>query len=148
MPMANDLACLINVFLAITALVLYIIGSYRFYRNASGYTIILGIAIVIDILTAVLASLKITPTMEIAGTARIPYHSILFIIHVCFSMVGFVGFIALFIYLLIRNPSKYSRWVRMWQFRFLLPVWVIGECIALVNALSKIFYGIRIFEYL
>src|SRR5210317_263674 len=133
--MVTDLACLINVFLAIAALVLYIIGSYRFYRNARGYTLILGIAIGIDILTAILASLKITPTMEIAGTARIPYHSILFIIHVCFSMLGIVGFIALFIYLLIRHPSRYSGWVRTWQFSFLLPVWVIGECIALANAI-------------
>jgi hypothetical protein len=139
-------ACLINVLLALLALVLYVIGSYRFYRQKPGYTAILGSAIIIDIATAILASFKITPTMVLPGLATIPWHSWLFRIHVVLSTIGFVGFIALFIYLLIRRPRNYSPWIRRWQFLVLLPIWVIGEGIALSNALTKIFLQLRLFE--
>lgn len=141
-------ACLINVALAIMALVLYMIGSYRFYRGKQGFVIVLGLAIAIDIATAILASFKITPTMDIPGVATIPWYSWLFRVHVTLSTIGFVGFIALFVYLLFRNPQKYSPWVRRWQFLVLLPIWVIGEGIALTNALTKIFLHLRLFELL
>jgi hypothetical protein len=141
-------ACLINVALAILALILYVIGSYRFYRAKPGFTIILGSAIVIDIATAILASFKITPTMALPGVATIPWYSWLFRIHVVLSTIGFVGFIALFIYLLVRNKQKYSPWIRRWQFQLLLPIWVIGEGIALTNAITKIFLHLRLFELL
>jgi hypothetical protein len=140
--------CLINVALAILALILYVIGSYRLYRDKTGFTVILGAAIVIDIATAILASFKITPTMALPGVATIPWYSWLFRIHVVLSTIGFVGFIAVFLYLLIRNQEKYSPWIRRWQFQLLLPIWVIGEGIALTNALTKIFLRLRLFELL
>lgn len=139
-------ACLINIFLAFFALFLYIIGSYRFYKNKSAYVLFLGLAIAIDILTAILASLKITPTSQYFESAAVPWYSLLFKVHVTLSMIGFVGFIALFIYLILSKKKSYREGVRIWQFRFLLPIWIIGESIALINAISKMFFQVRIFD--
>mgnify|MGYP001823038023 CR=1 FL=1 len=141
-------ACLINVMLAFLALYFYFLGSYRFFKNRKGFIFFLGLAIGIDILTAIFASLKITPTVQLPGVDTVPWYSLLFKVHVILSMIGFVGFIALFIYLLLRNRQAISSRLRNWQFRFLLPVWVIGESIALANALAKIIFRVRIFEFL
>ena len=141
-------ACLINVLLAFLALFFYIIGSQRFYKNKSAYILFLGWAIGIDILTAILASLKITPTTQFVESASVPWYSLLFKVHVILSMIGFLGFIILFIYLLIRKKKQYSENIRKWQFKFLLPVWVIGESIALTNAIAKICFQVRIFDML
>ncbi len=138
-------ACLSNIFLALLALVLYAIGSYRFYRNRRGFTLILGLAIGIDILTAVLASLRVTPTAQLEGMERIPWGSPLFMVHIVLATAGFVGFILLFLYLLFRNRNKYSSWIRVMQFKVLLPVWLIGEGLALANAAMKLFFGLRLF---
>ena len=140
--------CLINIFLAILALILYIIGSYRFYKNRSAYKLILGLAILVDVATATLASFKITPTTQIPEMKTVPWDSFLFQTHVAFSMIGFLGFILLFIYLLGRRSSGYKNWIRKWQFVALLPIWTIGESIAIGNAISKICYGSRLFELL
>jgi|GEM_PF-702525 len=144
--MECDATCLINVFLAFFALVLYGIGSYCLYIKGKGAVLILGIAIFIDVVTAVLASFKITPTVQIPGMVAVPWNSALFCLHVVFSMIGFLGFIILFIYLLVRKNAAYKNWIRKWQFYALLPVWVIGELIALSNALLKIVKGVRLFE--
>ena len=141
-------ACLINVLLAFLALYFYYLGSYRFFKNRQGFIFFLGLAIGIDILTALFASLKITPTVQLPGVESVPWYSLLFKVHVSLSLIGFVGFIALFIYVLFRNRETISDRLRNWQFRVLLPVWVIGESIALANALSKIIFRIRIFEFL
>ncbi len=141
-------SCLINIFLALLALAFYIKGSYRFYKNKNGYIFFLGLAIVIDAVTAILASLKITPTSHHFDTDAVPWYSFLFNIHVVLSMIGFTGFIFLFFYLLSTKRDKQSSWIRNWQFRLLLPVWLIGETIALSNALSKIIFKIRIFDLL
>jgi hypothetical protein len=141
-------AYLINVGLAVLALYLYIVGSYRFYREKEGFILFLGAAIFIDVMTATLASLKITPTAEIPEMATIPWYSWLFRTHVILSMIGFVGFISLFIYLLYKKGKHYSNTIRIWQFKLLLPIWIIGECIALSNALSKIIFKVRLFDLL
>ncbi|MEE4256419.1 MAG: hypothetical protein V2I47_05235 [Bacteroidales bacterium] len=138
--------CLINVFLAILALGLYIVGSHKLYRYRSKYLLYLGLAIGIDILTASLASLRITPTVQLESMVTVPWHSILFKVHVIFSMIGFCGFILLFLYLLFQKSTKYSVQIRKWQFLGLLPVWIIGESIALTNSLMKIFFGMRLFD--
>jgi hypothetical protein len=144
--MVNSPLCLINEYLALLALGFYIIGSFKFYSYRNGYLFFLGLAIFIDILTATLASLRITPTVQMESMVTIPWHSVLFKVHVIFSMVGFCGFIVLFLYLLFRKPAKYSAMVRKWQYQILLPVWIIGECIALTNSLMKIFWKTRLFD--
>lgn len=144
--MVHSPLCLINVFLAILALGFYIIGSKRLYSYRNGYLLFLGLAIGIDMLTATLASLRITPTVQLDRMVTVPWDSILFKVHVIFSMVGFGGFILLFLYLIFRKPSKYSALIRKWQFLGLLPVWIIGEGIALTNSLMKILSGTRLFD--
>ena len=144
--MSFNPACLINIFLAFLALFLYILGSYRFYKGKPGFLLLLGLAIGIDIVTALLASLKITPTTQIAGVAVVPWYSLLFTVHVVLSMIGFTGFIIVFLYLLIRKKRQYSEKIRKWQFKLLLPIWVTGESIALLNALSKVFFNFILFE--
>ena len=132
--------------LAILALGLYIVGSHKLYRYRSKYLLYLGLAIGIDILTATLASLRITPTVKLESMVTVPWHSILFKVHVIFSMIGFCGFIILFLYLIFRRSSKYAVWIRKWQYLALLPVWIIGEGIALTNSLMKIFFRMRLFD--
>lgn len=146
--MSFNPTCLINVLLAFVAIVLYFVGSYRFYNNSRGFKIIIGTALLIDIMTATLASLKITPTTQIPGTEAIPWDSILFKAHVILSMIGIVGFLVLFLYLLICKPSAYKAWIRKGQFMVLLPVWVVGEFIALSNAICKICLRVRLFDCL
>jgi len=146
--MVHSPLCLINVLLAILALGFYIIGSKRLYQYRKGYLLFLGLAIGIDIFTAIVASLGITPTASLENMVRIPWHSLLFKVHVIFSMVGFCGFILLFLYLLFRKSSNYSFHIRKWQYLGLLPIWVIGESIALTNSLMKIFFGMRLFDML
>lgn len=138
--------CLINCFLAILALAIYFFGSYKLYRFQKGYKLLLGIAIAIDIFTAVFASLGITPTAQLENSVIVPWDSILFKMHVSFSMIGFGGFILLYIFLLFTHSSKIPLFIRKWQFLGLLPIWIIGETIALVNSILKITFGIRLFD--
>jgi len=137
---------LINIVLAFLALVFYFIGSYRFYHNKKRFRFFLGLALLTDVITATLASFKITPTTQIPGTVAVPWDSFLFKLHVILSTIGIAGFLVLFFYLLICKPSNYKSWIRKWQFLGLLPVWIIGEMIALINALFKLFLQIRLFE--
>jgi hypothetical protein len=141
-------ACLINIFLAFFALALYIHGSYRFYKNKKGYLLILGLAIVIDAVTAILASLRITPTSHYFESASVPWYSLLFNVHVTLSMIGFTCFILLFLYLVFSKRKSYTDRIRKWQFHLVLPIWVIGESIALSNAIAKLFFRVRIFDLL
>jgi hypothetical protein len=137
---------LINIGLAILALVYYFIGSFRFYQNKKGFRFFLGLALLTDVITATLASCKITPTTQIPGTVAVPWDSFLFKIHVVLSTLGITGFLVLFIYLLVCKPSNYKSWIRKWQFLGLLPIWITGEMIALINALFKLFLRVRLFE--
>ena len=141
-------SCLINILLAFIALILYVIGSYKFYKNQKGYHLLIGIALLTDGITAFLASFKITPTVQIPHTTAVPWDSVLFKCHVVFSTIGIIGFLILFVYLSVRRNSNYNTGIRKWQFIFLLPVWVFGELIALLNASFKIFFGIRLFDLL
>jgi hypothetical protein len=139
-------AYLINIALAIGALYLYIIGSRRFYLDKRPFLRYLGLAILIDISTAILASLKITPTTPIANSQPVPWNSILFIAHVIFACIGFFGFIGIYVTLLIKGTRKSYPRLKKFQYVFLLPVWLTGESIALINALAKYFFQVRIFD--
>lgn len=141
-------ACLINLFLAFFALYLYILGSYKFYKGQPKYLLYFGLAITIDVATAVLASFKITPTYRLAGELAVPWYSVLFHVHIVLSTIGIVGFTILFIYLLIRRSKPIANNLRIGQYKILLPIWVIGEGIALSNALSKLIFQTRLFDLL
>lgn len=139
---------LINITLAFIALFLYFRGSYCFYVNKPSFLWYLGAAIFLDILTAILGSFKITPTTIIQGSDFVPWHSILFVLHVTFATFGFFGFIFLFIYVLVRGTKLPYPRLRKFQFQILLPAWLFGEGIALTNSILKIVLQIRIYDYL
>jgi hypothetical protein len=139
-------AYLINIVLAIGALFFYIIGSRRFYLNKQPFLRYLSLAILIDIVTAVLASFKITPTMPFDNSQVVPWSSIAFIVHVVLACIGFFGFIGIYAALLIKGTQLPWTRLRKFQYKILLPIWLTGESIALVNALTKFFLHIRIFD--
>jgi hypothetical protein len=138
---------LINIILAILALYLYYQGSYRFYHNKSYFLQFFGSAIALDIFTAVLGSFKITPTTIIPGSDFVPWGSILFNLHVLLATFGFFGFIILFIYVSIKGKDLQYPRIRPFQFKILLPAWILGESIALINSLTKLVSGIRLYDY-
>jgi hypothetical protein len=37
---------------------------------------------------------------------------------------------------------------RRWQYKFLLPIWLVREGIALVNALVKVLFRVRCYDYI
>jgi Na+/phosphate symporter len=143
-----DPANLINIVLAAVALSLYVVGSRRFYLDRRFFLAFLVSAILVDSLTAVLASFGITPTTELPHCDFVPWGSVLFVTHVILAMIGFIGFLAVTITLLIRGTRRPYPRMRVWQYKALLPVWVVGEGIALTNALMKVFFHIRLYDYL
>lgn len=146
--MALDPANLINVLLAFAALALYAVGSRRFYLDRQPFLIYLGLAILIDAITAVLASFGITPTTQLPYADFVPWKSHLFVTHVILATIGFFGFIFVTFTLLIKGTRRPYPRMRRLQYCILLPIWLVGEGIALANALIKVLFRIRIYDYL
>jgi len=142
-----DPACLINIVLAALALALYIVGSRRFYRLRRPYLAWFAAAIAVDATTAVLASFGITPTTVLPGMQLVPWYSPLFIVHITLASIGFFGFIAMLVFILVRGREKPYPRLRVYQYRVLLPIWLVGEGIALVNSVMKLFWKVRLFDY-
>ena len=103
---------------------------------------------VVDGATAVLASFGVTPTTQLPYADFVPWRSRLFLTHILLATIGFFGFIGIVIMLWIRGTRLPYPRLRVFQFRVLLPVWLVGEGIALVNALVKAVFRIRIYDYL
>jgi hypothetical protein len=141
------MAVLINIILAVATLYLYILGSGRFYRRQEPFLGYLGAAVVLDVATAFLASFKLTPTTALAGSHVVPWRSVLFLLHMASATLGMFGFIAVFLVLLIKGKDRPYDWLRKFQYRVLLPAWMIGEVIALTNSILKIILKIRIYDY-
>jgi hypothetical protein len=127
----------INIILAAAALIFYFIGSRRFYLKKRQFLMFLVAAIALDAITAVLASFGVTPTRVIPGSDFAPWKSPLFLAHVILATCGFFGF----------KELLYPR-LRKLQYKILLPMWLIGETIALINALVKIIFGFRLYDFL
>jgi hypothetical protein len=132
--------------LSIAALIFYYRGSYRFYHNISGYRTWLGLGVLADILMAFIASTKILPVL-LPGEG-IPYSSILFILHIAMSTIGMVGYIIVFLILVIRGVNKQYPMLKILTYRILLPIWIVGVSIALINFLTKILFHINVFNFL
>jgi hypothetical protein len=141
------MAVLINLILAVATLYLYVLGSRRFYRRQEPFLGYLGAGVVLDVATALLASFKITPTTALAGPHAVPWRSVLFLVHITSATVGMFGFIAVFLVLLVKGKDRPYDRLRKFQYRILLPAWVLGEVIALVNSILKIVLKIRIYDY-
>jgi hypothetical protein len=141
------MAVLINIVLALATLVLYLLGSGRFYRREEPFLGYLGAAVILDIATAFLASFKLTPTTALAGPHVVPWRSVLFLAHMASATLGMFGFIAVFLVLLIKGKDHPYDGLRKFQFRVLLPAWMLGEVIALTNSILKIILKVRIYDY-
>ncbi len=140
------MAVLINIVLAIAALVLYVIASRRFYRKQEPFIGVLAIAVVLDVATALLASFKVTPTTALAGAHRVPWSSVLFITHMAAASFAMFAFIVMLVLLLIRGTGHPYVGLRKFQYRVMLPAWILGTAIALTNSILKIVLKIRIYD--
>jgi hypothetical protein len=56
------------------------------------------------------------------------------------------GFIAVLLALLIKGKDRPWPRLRKFQYRVLLPAWMIGEVIALTNSILKILLKVRIYD--
>jgi hypothetical protein len=142
-----SLAVLINIILAILTFYFYVKAGRRFYRRETPFLAILGVAVVLDILTAFSASFKLTPTTVLAGPHVVPWRSILFLFHISTSTLGMFGYIFVYLVLLTRGKKRPLDGLRKFQYRILLPAWALGEVIALTNAILKFVLKIRIYDY-
>ena len=140
------MAVLINIVLAVATAYFYILASGRFYRRQEPFFGYLGAAVILDIATAFLASLKITPT-TVVGPHLVPWRSALFLFHISTSTLGMFGFIYVWLVLLSKGKDKPYNGLRKFQYRILLPAWAIGEVIALTNSILKIVLKVRIYDY-
>lgn len=99
------------------------------------------------LINIILASFKVTPTTTLNGTPVVPWRSILFLTHITTATLGMFGFIGVWLVLLIKGKDRPYDRLRKFQYRILLPAWVIGEVIALTNSILKIILKIRIYDY-
>jgi hypothetical protein len=141
------MSILINIVLAIVTFCLYVPASGRFYRRQEPFLGYLAVAVVLDVATALLASFKVTPTTTLAGLHVVPWRSGLFLLHITTATLGMFGFIAVLLVLLIKGKDLPYPRLRKFQYRVLLPAWVVGEVIALSNSILKIILKIRIYDY-
>jgi hypothetical protein len=139
---------LINIALAFIALGLYIVGSRRFYLDRHPFLIFLLTAVLVDAVTAVLASFGITPTTQLPYSDFVPWRSKLFLAHMFMASFGFFGFIVVMGILLVKGTRLPYPKLRVFQYKVLLPIWIVGEGIALTNALGKVLFRIRIYDYI
>ena len=141
------MAVLINIVMAAATLYFYVLASRRFYRREEPFLGYLGIAVVLDIATALLASFRLTPTTTLPGSHGAPWHSILFLLHMSSATLGMFGFIFVFLVLVIKGKDRPYDKLRIFQYRMLLPAWALGEVIALTNSILKMVLKIRIYDY-
>jgi hypothetical protein len=143
----SELAVLINIVLAIATLYFYVVASRRFYRRQEPFLARLGIAVLLDVVTAFTASFKLTPTTVLPGPHRVPWGSVLFLTHMVMASLGLFGYIAVFLVLVIRGKDRPYDRLRWITYRILLPAWILGEVIALTNSILKIVLKIRIYDF-
>ena len=139
---------LINLVLALIALGLYIVGSHRFYHDRRPFLAFLVAAVAVDGITAVLASFGITPTTQLPYSDFVPWRSKLFLTHISLATIGFFGFIVVMGILIVRGTHHSYPRLRVFQYRFLLPVWIVGEGIALMNAFIKAVFRFRLYDFM
>jgi hypothetical protein len=143
----SGLAVLINIILAAATFYLYVAAGRRFYRRQEPFMGLLGSAVILDIVTAFLASFRITPTTVLAGPHVVPWRSALFLLHISTSTLGMFGYIYVYLRLLFKGRQHPYDVLRKFQYRILLPAWAIGEVIALTNSILKFALKIRIYDY-
>lgn len=132
--------------LQIAAFIPYIIGSHRFYHNKPNFMLWLIIAVILDVIMTITASSGILPRMH--DNQTIPTSSILFIAHIVCAGTGMFGFMGMIIYLWVKGYTGDFPRLKKFQYRWLLPLWIVGVSIALINFIIKVIFGIRIYDIL
>ncbi len=140
-------AVLINIVLALLTFLFYVLGSRRFYLGKKPFLGYLGAAVLLDIVTAITASFKLTPTTTIPNASFVPWRSVLFLLHISSATLGMFGFIAVYLTLLFKGADRPYPRLRIFQYRVLLPAWAVGETIALLNSILKMVLKVRIYDY-
>lgn len=141
------MAVLINIVLAFATLYFYVVATRRFYQRKEPFLARLGIAVLLDVVTALTASFKLTPTTTLPGPHRVPWDSVLFLTHMAAATIGLFGFIAVYLILIVRGKDRPYKKMRWFSYRILLPAWVLGETIALTNSILKIVLKVRIYDF-
>lgn len=133
------------IFLQALAFPLYIIGSRRFYLRKDNFMILLFFGIILDIIMTLIPFMVELPRMSIEQSA--PWNSYLFIFHIASAGIGMFGFIIMLIILQIKGTELDYTFLRIFQYKFLLRLWIIGVGIALINFFVKVMFQFRIYDY-
>ena len=137
---------LIIIAMQIIAFIPYIIGSRKFYQGKQNFMGWIAFGISLDIMMALAPFIFELPRME--SNQGAPWSSSLFIIHISAAGIGMIGFILMFIYLLIKGTQKPYVRLRKFQYKVLLRLWIFGVSVALINFLIKVIFNIRIYDYI
>lgn len=132
--------------LQVIAFFFYVIASRRFYQKKEGFMPWLFMGITLDIVMTLIPFLVELPRMSPEQSA--PWSSLLFILHIFSAGAGMLGFIFMFVYLLIKGVQYEYKFLRKFQYKILLKLWIIGVSIALINFIIKVVFHFRIYDYL
>lgn len=134
------------IFLQVIAFFPYIIASRQFYQRKEGFMSLLLVGIILDIIMTLIPFLVELPRMSPEQSA--PWNSYLFIFHIITAGIGMLGFIFMFIFLLIKGVKHDYSFLRRFQYQILLRLWLIGVSVAIINFVVKVIFNIRIYDYL
>ncbi len=129
----------------LVAFIPYLIGSYKFYKGKRHFMPFIITGIAMDVVIAIVASSGKLPRMESSQGA--PWGSPLFIAHIVLAGVAMLGFLCLFMYLLINGTHRPYLRLRRFQYKVLMRMWIAGVIIALVNFFTKVCIHIRIYDF-
>ncbi|MFH0952611.1 MAG: hypothetical protein V1838_05570 [Patescibacteria group bacterium] len=133
------------VLIQIAALILYVIGSQRFYRRKRKYLRYNGLAILLDILIVISIRYDLLPVKQVSQE---PFgESVLFKAHVILASFGMLSFIIAFFYILLKGINRSYPLLKFIMYRVILPVWCLGVSIALLNYLLKVFFSVSLYNY-
>jgi len=131
--------------LQILAFFPYIIGSRRFYQGKNGFMWLLSIGVLLDIIMTITPFVVELPRMSLEQTA--PWTSFLFIVHIASAGFAMFYFIWMLIFINVKGPSYNYNILRVFQYKVVLKLWILGVSIALLNFLIKVIFQIRIYDY-
>ena len=131
--------------LQIVAFFPYWIGSRRFYLGKEKFMqcILLGFA-----LDCIIISTPMWNKGSMVQGHGAPWNSLLFLLHVGMASIGMFGFAGMLVYLFFKGRNHEYPRLRKFQYRVLLPMWVIGVSIALISFAAKVAFGVRLYDLL
>jgi hypothetical protein len=134
------------IFLQVIAFFPYIIGSRRFYQGKKGFMLLLCLGVSLDVIMAITPFVVELPRMSAEHTA--PWVSFLFITHIASAGFAMFYFIWMLIFISVKGPNYNYNILRIFQYKVILRLWILGVSIALINFFVKVVFQIRIYDYL